>query len=1255
MHKRKFTRLLSLGMLLLTGSGADAQISLLQDYKNYASAPIGTFQGINFREAGFSALYPIAGTNGREFWTCSDRGVNVDAASANPAGCTPTYDKAFSFPSYAPKIHRVRISGDSIQILRTITIKRPNGASATGVLLPAGLGSTAAEQASTDTVLDCANFAGKVAAKDTFSIDCEGLVVDRDGNFWLCEENGPTIWKLNQNGVLMKRYTPYANLPGTQGVDAQIDSAFRYRKNNRGFENMAITPRGMIYAIIQSPLLYPTTAIGENSRVHRILELNPATGAMRMFAYLNDGITGTSGGNQIRLRDWKLGDMAAINDTTFLVLEAALRGTTDIKRLYRINISNATPVNSGLYGTSTLEGLVDSTGLAGQGVSAVKKTLVMDLLANGWPAALDKAEGVAIINDSTIAIGNDNDYGQTSPLQNGIATATSNLSHIITYRLSGTNRLSNFRQLITTLTAGITGPSSSRDPYLIPTTTSGKFTAIMTAGDMAPNGYRMSGLPDGLGAFDNGNGTFTLLMNHEMGSGSGVARSHGDTGAFVSNWIINKSDFALVRGSDLMKRVKLWNPTTSSYITYNPSFQPSNGSAGFNRFCSGDLAPTTAYYNYLTGKGTQERIYMNGEENGNEGRGMGHIVTGADSGTSYELPYLGKYSWENALACPRISDTTIVVGTDDATPGQVYFYVGLKQSIGNDIEKAGLTGGNLWSLAVSGMLSESSSSIPAAGTSFTMVNLGQVHNTTGASLESASNTAGVTRFLRPEDGAWDAQTPGDFYFATTNAFNAPSRLWRLRFTNPGNITQGGTITAVLDGTEGQQMLDNIGIDNAGHVVMVEDVGNNAWLGRMLRYDMASDVMTTVAIHDSTRFKTGAANFLTQDEEASGPIDAQAILGPGWFLVDDQAHYSLGGDIVEGGQMLAYYDSSIAQTVSEIAIKGNSTLINDGDNTPSTTDSTDFGIVNTNTATRTRSFVIENSGPGTLKVTGISISGANASSFSLVSPSANPYFIVPGGSMSVAVNFAPTSDGVRNATLGILSNDNDESIYDFAIRGTGGSPDINVQGNTIGIFDGDQTPGTANNTDFGSVVTGANSSKTFTIQNTGAADLSVASINFSGVDAADFTIAGAPAFPLVIPAAGTQNITVQFTPSATGLRTAAINLGSNDLDEATYDFALQGRGVDATSVSSVPSAAAIKLYPNPTGGDATIAMNLKKEDRIIITIIAQDGKVAVAPVDRTYHAGEQEIILPTAALANGVYFVQVATGYQTFKVKLVVAH
>src|SRR5262245_52995802 len=65
--------------------------------------------------------------------------------------------------------------------------------------------------------------------------------------------------------------------------------------------------------------------------------------------------------------------------------------------------------------------------------------------------------------------------------------------------------------------------------YVVPVDPAITTQAILTVGD-STNGYRMVGIPDGLGAFDNGNGTFTLLMNHELGNTVGVTRAHGAIG-----------------------------------------------------------------------------------------------------------------------------------------------------------------------------------------------------------------------------------------------------------------------------------------------------------------------------------------------------------------------------------------------------------------------------------------------------------------------------------------------------------------------------------------------------------------------------------------------------------------------------------------------------------------------------------------------------------------------------------------------------
>src|SRR6187397_422567 len=92
----------------------------------------------------------------------------------------------------------------------------------------------------------------------------------------------------------------------------------------------------------------------------------------------------------------------------------------------------------------------------------------------------------------------------------------------------------------TVLANSIQGTSSSQSPYIVRSQPGVVTKAILTVGDsvnLKPDGtpYRMVGIPDGLGAFDNGDGTFTVLMNHEIASG-GAVRAHGSNGAFVSKW-----------------------------------------------------------------------------------------------------------------------------------------------------------------------------------------------------------------------------------------------------------------------------------------------------------------------------------------------------------------------------------------------------------------------------------------------------------------------------------------------------------------------------------------------------------------------------------------------------------------------------------------------------------------------------------------------------------------------------------------------
>jgi hypothetical protein len=451
------------------------------------------------------------------------------------------------------------------------------------------------------------------------------------------------------------------------------------------------------------------------------------------------------------------------------------------------------------------------------------------------------------------------------------------------------------------------GTFSSAKAYMLPVAPGVKVKPILTAGDavgLKPDGvtpYRMVGVPDGTGAFDNGDGTFTWLVNHEL-SGGGVVRAHGGKGAFVSKWTVRKADLAVLKGEDLGKQAVLWNTAQSAYDAPNTT-------TVFQRFCSADLAAPSAFYHAAGGVGYDAPLFLNGEESGAEGRGVAHDL----EGNMWEVPRLGKFSWENSVASPKPGATTVVAGTDDSGGGQIYIYAGTKSATGSAVVKAGLTNGVLYGLRVVGQPTETATGIPTGR--FELHSFGNVENTTGAELETSSNTNLVTKFNRPEDAAWDPNSPNDLYFVTTNAFTAPTRLWRARFIDVQRPELGGTFEMLLDGTEGVKMLDNMAFDQFGHIYLQEDVGGNVHLGRILRYDIASDTVTPVLQADPKLFDSAAASpdFITIDEEASGVIDASGLLGPGWFLSSMQVHKgSSDPELVEGGQLFAFYDPASAE-------------------------------------------------------------------------------------------------------------------------------------------------------------------------------------------------------------------------------------------------------------------------------------------------------------------------------------------------------
>ena len=154
----------------------------------------------------------------------------------------------------------------------------------------------------------------------------------------------------------------------------------------------------------------------------------------------------------------------------------------------------------------------------------------------------------------------------------------------------------------------------------------------------------------------------------------------------------------------------------------------------------------------------------------------------------------------------------------------------------------------------------------------------------GAAQNADAATEGLT-LNRIEDGAFDPQHPNDFWFVTTAGgagagSGGGGGLWKVTFDDRENPDAGGTLTLMLDGTEGLFSPDNMAIDTHGNLLIQEDPGNNAHRARLMAYRIADGALAPVAQFDAALFTSGAPGFITQDEESSGIIDAEAVYGAG---------------------------------------------------------------------------------------------------------------------------------------------------------------------------------------------------------------------------------------------------------------------------------------------------------------------------------------------------------------------------------------
>jgi hypothetical protein len=348
-------------------------------------------------------------------WSVGDRGPNLKVAIAvdryGVAGLAPLRvidgAKILPCPDIGPAISELRLSGDHIALVRSLAIRGRSGRPISG--LPPLYG--ASEEIEPAFGID-----GTPLPPDPSGADTEGIAVAPDGDFWIGDEYGPSLLQVAPDGTVRRRLVPAGTESWFAGADYPIEATLpaiaQFRRLNRGFEGLALSPDGAwLYLAFQSPLAHPDAAAHRRGRHVRIWKLATATGTVdaqfvypldRPKSFRRDGAQG-----DIDRSDVKLSEMAMLEDDRLILLE---RGSLTTK-LYAVRLDAdraIDPIHLDAATRPTIEQM-SADGDLDRHVPILAKRLIVS--TDDHPEIDGDMEGVALLTSRSLILVNDNDFG----------------------------------------------------------------------------------------------------------------------------------------------------------------------------------------------------------------------------------------------------------------------------------------------------------------------------------------------------------------------------------------------------------------------------------------------------------------------------------------------------------------------------------------------------------------------------------------------------------------------------------------------------------------------------------------------------------------------------------------------------------------------------------------------------------------------------------------------------------------------------
>jgi hypothetical protein len=332
-------------------------------------------------------------------WAVGDRGPNIKVKTAveryglsHLAGLAERSGaKIMPRPDTGPAIAELRINGDRVELVRALALSGPDGRAVSG-LPPASSGPLKSEPAF--------DLDGRPLPPDPGGLDTEGIAALADGGFWVTDEFGPSVVRLDSGGRVLRRLVPEGvTLAAPYSVEPILPALAARRKLNRGFEAIAVSrdERSLFVAF--------------RAAWHvRLWQLDPERGAvMAQYLYPLDppeSFARDSEKGDFKRSDIKVSEIAPLPSGDLLVVE---RGSETTK-IYRAALSPALGLGA--------EHLDVATRPSVEELSCADAPFSLPVLAKRLLFSSDEApdlaadiEGIAVLDDRELVLVSDNDFG----------------------------------------------------------------------------------------------------------------------------------------------------------------------------------------------------------------------------------------------------------------------------------------------------------------------------------------------------------------------------------------------------------------------------------------------------------------------------------------------------------------------------------------------------------------------------------------------------------------------------------------------------------------------------------------------------------------------------------------------------------------------------------------------------------------------------------------------------------------------------